>query len=842
MEREKIIINENFLLLCKLLGNSRTDLMRKYRIIIYGIVLILTWFIFYNVKAIFKPYLYPIINDTLQFFWPEGIFYSKSIKNGIIPLWNPFIEFGQSHIGHSYTVFFSPLNLFLWRFCSFETCYALASTIPVLIGAIGVFFLSRIFNVSREGSLISSLVYLNCGIMQMFYYHLPFLYGMILLPWILYAIEYMIAKQSVRGFVLLVITLTILLLCTNPQYIFYNILASIVYFIIRVNLITSFFNKTDFKIILTYSALILLAIGLSILIGNIQTLMTMDMIEVSNRMELKGTINVEDSLSPFCFLLHLLPSFMMTSSFHLIPCFKGYGPYTNAVLFVGTISSILAIIALLTIRKTAIRKQCFALIAIFCLSWFIASAQYNVLYKLIFSFIPILGVFRIPIKALFIAALSISLLAGIGFDFLFDKTFAGYLKRTKYYIAFTLSVVLLILSVFYTTYTSLTTHFFFKIGAFIIIINLLMIFVISLGYYKKNQKVLAICLISVFILTAYQIEFILHTKQLNTSYGATENQFGFQKDTSLLLREHEVIKMLKKDNSLFRIAPYRPIGDGYYDMGFSHRVLGNDRRGILSVQLIPMMWGQAFGIHSIGHMYPGYHSALSPLDSAKLIDLAYESIFKEKNTSILDMINVKYVLSSKELNHPKLKLLEYIENVFPEKNIEFNPNYFETGPVYVYVNKNVWPRIFLASKIIFMEQKNTLDYIKNHLLDNKTVIVHDQDLVNLNESSTKDQLFIKKYGLSEIEIESDTINPTLLVISDHFAKGWHYFINNKEVECYQVNYCFRGLRVPAGKNYISMKYLPDSFIIGLKSMVIGIFLLIFFTIIFNKIIYLKKLN
>lgn len=77
MEREKIIINENFLLLCKLLGNSRTDLMRKYRIIIYGIVLILTWFIFYNVKAIFKPYLYPIINDTLQFFWPEGIFIRK---------------------------------------------------------------------------------------------------------------------------------------------------------------------------------------------------------------------------------------------------------------------------------------------------------------------------------------------------------------------------------------------------------------------------------------------------------------------------------------------------------------------------------------------------------------------------------------------------------------------------------------------------------------------------------------------------------------------------------------------------------------------------------------------
>ena len=193
------------------------------------------WFIFYDLKTLFSDHLYVITNDTLQYFWTEITFTVNSIKEFRIPLWNPFIEFGEPHISRSFTVFFSPITILLSNILSARAIYILNSTLPVFVGSLGVLILTKnIYSLSASASLISAISFLNCGINQAQSYHLSFVFGFSFLPWIFYSIESLLVHKVYKGHVLLTIMFSIVFLCANPQYIFYNIIASILYFIVRI--------------------------------------------------------------------------------------------------------------------------------------------------------------------------------------------------------------------------------------------------------------------------------------------------------------------------------------------------------------------------------------------------------------------------------------------------------------------------------------------------------------------------------------------------------------------------------------------------------------------------------
>lgn len=459
--------------------------MKKYRIVFALVFIIFIWFVFYNVKTVFTNHLFPITNDTLQYFWPEIVYSSESIKNNTIPLWNPFIEFGESQIGRSFTVFFSPINIFLLRLFSAKTICVLSATIPVFLGGLGVFSLARLFKLTIAASLISSVAYLNSGILQVQFYHLSFLYGLILLPWILYSIEYFLTRRLAFGVVFLTSSFAVLFLCANPQYIFYNIIASLLYFIVRLNIFGSFgFREARFKRAMILSGIFLLTICIASLIGGIQTLMTYDLLENSQRIAMKGSVNYEGSLFPFLFILHYFPSILIKS---VVDWFQNQSFLAAPSLFVGVIPSVLATRVFFNKKATSFhRRQLYALIAIFCLGWFIASAKYNLLYIFIFKMIPTFGIFRFPVRALFMSVLSISLLAGFGYDFIFGQYSESY-PRKGYFFVSILSLGLLFYSVYSGLYKNLSNGYLFLVGFYISIVYLIMSIVFVVGYCTRRE-------------------------------------------------------------------------------------------------------------------------------------------------------------------------------------------------------------------------------------------------------------------------------------------------------------------------------------------------------------------
>jgi hypothetical protein len=70
---------------------------------------------------------------------------------------------------------------------------------------------------------------------------------------------------------------------------------------------------------------------------------------------------------------------------------------------------------------------------------------------------------------------------------------------------------------------------------------------------------------------------------------------------------------------------------------------------------------------------------------------------------------------------------------------------------------------------------------------------------------------------SYIKYESISNANGLAVFSEiYYPKGWHAFIDNKEVELLRANYVLRALQISAGKHIIEFKFEPKPYVIGNK--------------------------
>jgi hypothetical protein len=73
---------------------------------------------------------------------------------------------------------------------------------------------------------------------------------------------------------------------------------------------------------------------------------------------------------------------------------------------------------------------------------------------------------------------------------------------------------------------------------------------------------------------------------------------------------------------------------------------------------------------------------------------------------------------------------------------------------------------------------------------------------------------IVRYRSSDVQIETETAAPALLVLNDTEFPGWRAYVNGEQASIVTANYLFRGVFVPAGKNTVEFRYEPRSFWAG----------------------------
>jgi len=188
----------------------------------------------------------------------------------------------------------------------------------------------------------------------------------------------------------------------------------------------------------------------------------------------------------------------------------------------------------------------------------------------------------------------------------------------------------------------------------------------------------------------------------------------------------------------------------------------------------------------------------------------------EAAAKILGMMNMKYLISSENINSESYKLV------------------FD-GARKIYENKKFLSRAYIVRKAEVLPEEKVLDYIFSkdfnpgeEIVISKSCKFREQQVKN---ADIKPRARIIKYSSNEVEIIASSPGNSFLFISDSYYPGWKAYIDGKETEIIRANYVFRAVPVPEGAHRLEFIYKPLSFKAGLliscAGMLIVICLLVF---------------
>jgi len=187
------------------------------------------------------------------------------------------------------------------------------------------------------------------------------------------------------------------------------------------------------------------------------------------------------------------------------------------------------------------------------------------------------------------------------------------------------------------------------------------------------------------------------------------------------------------------------------------------------------------------------------------------------------MLNVKYIVTPKEMSDKRARLVNKGINSF------------------VYENLDCLPRAYLADNYTVLSQE--LD-IANKLKSKgfnpkKEAIVEYSPLeveadggIGFNDPiDKKEHSEILYYSASEIIIAVNVINkPKFLVLSDNYYPGWKVFVDGKQEKIYKTNYTLRGVYLTRGRHLVKFIFDPVSFkfgsVVSLLTFIISIIFII----------------
>lgn len=190
---------------------------------------------------------------------------SESLHAGYLPLWNPYINYGIPQYGDMSSGYWSPIT---WLIAGTVGYNAYTFTIEVLayifIGGVGMFTLTRYFNVQKNVRFIAAIAYMCCGYNVGHLQHFNWLSGAAFLPWCVWTYLLLQQKFSIKNVLQGALLFYLLLSSAHPGLLigaFYFFIALSLYLLFRREEIN--FSGRIKKFAITNAVLIIVLILLS---------------------------------------------------------------------------------------------------------------------------------------------------------------------------------------------------------------------------------------------------------------------------------------------------------------------------------------------------------------------------------------------------------------------------------------------------------------------------------------------------------------------------------------------------------------------------------------------------
>lgn len=782
-----------------------------------------------------------LLSDLLLENYAWKRFLRQSIQDRQIPLWNPYLFAGTPFLATGQHSILYPFSL-IFMILPLTRAFGVFTVSQLFLAGASMYLLARILHTSRLGATLSAVVYQLCSYMLVSVTFPMILAGSAWLPFLLAMIELTFRQRPLVGkrpatlpWVLLgSLGLGMQILAGHGENTYFALTVMGLFSAWRLGqLAVSTPRVGRWKLLAQRAGWLVFLVVLGVGLGSVQFIPFVELVQHNFR---EGAASLSDVLSwsyPWRRLVTFLaPNFFGNPSHHAYldlfshqlqaitvnahgdSIFKidwGIKNYVEGGAYLGVLPVLLAGVALASSfgrradRKRRVTIWFFALLAAGSLSLIFRTGAYAVIHL-----IPIINQSHSPFRWVYPLSLAISVLAGIGADHL-ARGVRGYdrpwWERALPWITGLCGVLglagLLGARLAFDQIESWVDQAFWALA------KAPEAFPNSRAFFSYEAVQLGIaCLFLIGAGVVMLMAFRARTRRHRQVWGATAIGFialdlalavwGFHPtaDPALLDVKPELIRYLEAQPGLWRLTTFTPHGDKPLNANAPWLYDLFDARGYDSI---------------ISKQYVDYMRAIEPQN--ELLQNRIQPIvnWQSLNSPLLDLLGVRFIISSETLDLPKLAQVWQGENLI------------------IYENLAVAPRAFtlpLTATLVTDDPFSTMGQFdpRSWVILAREDISTPSDLDALTAApSSLLPAQVSQYGTQEVSVRAQVDESSWLVLCDSFFPGWKAFsrpagcedCDESELEVVRVDGNFRAVRLNSGTWSVRFKYSPMSFKLSL---------------------------
>jgi len=173
--------------------------------------------------------------------------------------------------------------------------------------------------------------------------------------------------------------------------------------------------------------------------------------------------------------------------------------------------------------------------------------------------------------------------------------------------------------------------------------------------------------------------------------------------------------------------------------------------------------------------------------------------FSNFRSRLIDLLNVKYLLSDRELRDPKLALA-----------------WEDPSGVRIYENRSVLPRAFLLYRAHVVRDMDEMDYaLRDPRFDPSLVVLLEHERPALSgRVDPAPTVRVVDYQPEQVIIEVSSQHNGILVLADTWFPGWEAAVDDVRAQILRADMIFRAVSIPPGDHQVVFRYNPPTFRLG----------------------------
>ncbi len=770
---------------------------------VWGPVLLVLLGILFFADPVFtsKNYYY---RDILNFHYPLRRFLIECYSRWEVPLWNPFLYFGQPLLANPNYMALYPTNL-LHLLLPFNYAFKLHFILHPVLAGLGLYFFQRRLGLSMLPSFAGAIAYEFSGTVLSFMNLYNIVPAVALLPWIAWAFVGSLKENWLRRSLIFGGLLALQVIALEPLMFLCN-----VWLLVGISILHIL--EAPEKSAAFGRALRTGCVGSSFAFGlaAVQILPTMELLPRSSRGPGFGYADASIwSVHPLDLVNTFIPNlFGNYYSLNLATSWgesihNGYEDYLVSC-FLGTCVLILAALSFGSRR----RKLLGVTVGLALVSLALAFGKYNPVNHWLFDHVPFFGIGRYPSKYLLLTTLAVSLLAALGFELVLGVNDLRSKVRRAVLLTgaggMILGLALLMYRITWQSHVAQLDQWIsaevgqrrptkdmpeilaglersvLASGGFLFLTGCL-ITVAPLWKRERTAGGLVLLIMTAELLPA-NLRLSPLTSDADVNFVPEVNRFLGRAASQQLFRVSPAL--LRPKSAIQFRAPNRSLAW----LNLFYRMSGQPADGILQ--------GIQYSLdRSVDH--------LGTRESEVLWQASSEMQASDVIT-LLGKLNSPVILSLGEMSDPRIRRIA----AFGTES--------DTDLSLYWVRDTVPRAMFIPNVEIASSRSDAFRRFTRSDFDaSSTVVLEDPRLGVRSGLPPSGTATVLNYEDSRVVCRVESGSSGYLVVLDSYYPGWKAILDGAEVDILRADYAFRAVPVPPGRHVVESRYRPKTFFWGL---------------------------